>query len=94
MPGGLALSESEKAEALANSRETQFQPMDVGAGRYWDDAHIRLWTRKWTEINQSLGGPTGDQGTQGWQGSGPERYSEQGPETSIKAGDKLSHKSV
>jgi hypothetical protein len=29
-----------------------------------------------------------------WQGSGPERYSEQGPETSSKARDKLSLESV
>jgi hypothetical protein len=26
-PGGIALSDSEKAEALANSRETHFQPV-------------------------------------------------------------------
>ena len=28
-PGGLALSDSEKAEALADSLETQFQPVTV-----------------------------------------------------------------
>jgi hypothetical protein len=28
VPGGLALSESEKAEALADSLETQFQPVN------------------------------------------------------------------
>jgi hypothetical protein len=28
VPGGLALSDSEKAEALADSSETQFQPVD------------------------------------------------------------------
>jgi hypothetical protein len=29
VPGGLALSHSEKAEALADSLETHFQPMNV-----------------------------------------------------------------
>jgi hypothetical protein len=55
VPGGQALSDSEKAIALAGNLE-------------WGDARISACSRKWTEINQPLGGPTGHQGIQGWQG--------------------------
>jgi hypothetical protein len=54
-----------------------------------DDPAIMRWLMrrythtpgKWTETNQSFGGPTGHQGTQRWQGSGPKRFSKEGPET-------------
>jgi hypothetical protein len=46
----------------------------------WGDACRRACPRKWTEINQSLGGRTGHQGTPAWQGSRSKRYSEQGPD--------------
>jgi hypothetical protein len=45
---------------------------------------MRVCPRNKTEINHSLGVLTGHLGTQGWQGSGPERYNEQGSETSTK----------
>jgi hypothetical protein len=55
---------------------------------------MRRCLRKWLENNQPLGGSTGHQGTQGWQGSGPERHSEQVPDTSTKAWDNLCHENI
>lgn len=55
----------------------------VRPGSNWDgwcDTPVGLGARKWTGINQSLGRPAGHQGDQGWQRSGPEWCTEQGPE--------------
>jgi hypothetical protein len=41
VPGGLALSDSEKAEALADSLEAQFQPVNDP----WDPAVIEMVNR-------------------------------------------------
>jgi hypothetical protein len=100
VPWGLALSDSEKVEALADSIEAQFQlvddPSDPAVMEMVNEVMlcVQVCPRKWTEINQSLGGPAGHKGTQGWQGSGSERYSEQGPNASTKARVNLSHESV
>jgi hypothetical protein len=60
-----------------------------------DDAFIRLCPRKWNEINQPLGRPTVIKRLKVSKVSGPERYFEQGPETSTKeSDDNLSHESV
>jgi hypothetical protein len=66
--GELALLHSEKAEALADSFEVQYH--QVNLPRYlqlltWLKRRCgRVCRRKWTEINQSLWGPTGPKGTQ------------------------------
>jgi hypothetical protein len=55
-----------------------FQPVDdpsvPAAIEIVRDARMRVV--KWTDGNRSLGGPTGHQETQRWEGSGPERYIE------------------
>jgi hypothetical protein len=87
-PGELGPSYSGKAEALVDRLEAQFQsvgdPLDLAVVEIVNEA-MRAYEydpRKCIEIKQSLGGITGHQGAQDWQGTVPERYSEQGPETS------------
>jgi hypothetical protein len=86
VPGGLGISYSKKAEALDDRLEAQFQPVndpsDPAVEMVDEAMRASVCPRKGTDINQSLGGPTGHEGIQGRQGSGPERYTEHGPKTS------------
>jgi hypothetical protein len=55
VPGGLALSDSEKAEALADSLEAQFQPVDDPSDPALTervDVAMRayVYTHTWTEL--------------------------------------------
>jgi hypothetical protein len=76
VPRGLALSDTEKAEALADGLgvvSTGVRP--VGPGSYWDgewcDAHMRVYPFKWTETNHTLGGPTAIRGLKVGKAPGP-----------------------
>jgi hypothetical protein len=78
--GGLSLSDSEKAEALADSLEAQFQPVnDPSDPAFIEIADVALRTYGYAPASEpTLTNPSevllGHQGTQGWQGFGPERY--------------------
>jgi hypothetical protein len=90
-PGGIALSDSEKAEALAGNLETQFQPVtdpsgpavietvDVGLRSYLmaSVSEHNLTNRE--EVQEAIGG------LKVGKAPGPERYTEQGFEASSTA---------
>ena len=83
-PGGIALSDSEKAEALADNLETQFQPVTdptFTAVIEMDDVDLRSYFM----APGSEPKLTNPEGSKGQQGSGPERYPEQGFEASSTA---------
>jgi hypothetical protein len=100
MPDRLAASDSEKAEALADSLDAQFQPVDDPSDPALTEmVDVAMCAYEYATASEpTLTTPSevleGRQGTQGWQGSGPERYTEQGPETSSEARDNLSYESV
>jgi hypothetical protein len=76
--GGIALSDSEKAESLAYNLETQFRPMtDPSVPAVIDKADVALRSYFLTPASEPrLTKPDEVQGSQGQQGSGPERYPE------------------
>jgi hypothetical protein len=90
-PGGIALSDSEKAEALANNMEAQFQPVtdpSVPAVIEMVDVGLRSYFMAPAGeplINHPRGGSGRHQVSHVQQGSGPERYNEQGIEASPTA---------
>jgi len=90
-PGGVALSDSEKAEALADNLEAQFQPVtdpSVPAVIEKVDVALRSYLvspASEPKLTTPRRGSGSHQGSQGQQGSGPKRYPEQGPETSPTA---------
>jgi hypothetical protein len=88
VPGGLVLSDSEKAEALADSPEVQLQPVDDPSDpAFTEMVDEALRAYKYAPASEpTLTIPSevlqAHQWIQGWQGSGPERYTEEDPETS------------
>jgi hypothetical protein len=84
-PGGVALSDSEKAEVLADNLVTQFQPVtdslipavietvNVGLRSYFMAPAGQPKLTNPEEVQEAI---------RGQQGSGPERYTEQGFEAS------------
>jgi hypothetical protein len=100
VPGGLAISDSEKGEALAYSLEAQFQPVDDPSDpAFTEMVHVEKRAYKYDKASEPilttpLRGPTGHQESQDWQVLGDERYPEQGPETSPEARDNLSYESI
>jgi hypothetical protein len=96
VPGGLALSDSKKAEALADSLEAQFQPMNDP----WSPAVIEAVDEEMRAYEYApasepkLTSPSEVQGAQGWRGSGPEWRPEQGAEASTQESYNIHHEIV
>jgi len=100
VPGGLALSDFEKEDALAYSLEAQFQPVNdpsspavnevvnevMRAYEYAPASEPKLTSP--SEVQDVI------QGAQGWQGSGPEWRPEQGAEASPQESHNLYHEIV
>ena len=85
-PGGFALSDSEKSEALADSLEAYFQlvndPSDSAVIEMVNEAlQAYSFSCKRAQVNKPRGGAGCHQVTQGGQGSGRKRYSENGCES-------------
>jgi hypothetical protein len=92
---GLAVSDSEKAEAMVDSLEAQFQPVDDPSDlAFTEMVDVAMRAYEYAPASEPTLTTPSEVTTAGWQGSGPERYTEQGPETSSKARDNLSHESV
>lgn len=88
LPGGPAFSDSEKEEALADSPKSQSRPLDNMLDQaVTETINEAMCTYKCAlppqvnEVNQTLRDPIGHQRSHGWQGSEPEMYLKQGPET-------------
>jgi hypothetical protein len=78
MPGGLALSCSEKGKSWSTVLRL-FQPLKypsviAGIETVHEVMCAYEHARMWTEIKQPFAGPTDHQGTQRWRGSGNERH--------------------
>ena len=89
-PGGIALSDSEKAVVLADNLEAQFQPAtdpSIQAFIETVDVALRSYFLSPTSeplVNHPWRGSRSHQGSQVKQGSGPERYTEQDIEAPSK----------